>query len=72
MSRPYTDIIGEEISAPGWTWGSVESFDVEAMRTMYAVDAHKAGRPHRCVCRAETLLTALVELRSMTGKVELG
>ena len=43
MTKPYADIIGEEISAAGWTWGSVEYFDAAAMRFMYAVDAHKAG-----------------------------
>ena len=70
MTKPYTDMIGAEISAAGWTWGSVEYFDTEAMRTMYAVDAHKAATEHRCVVRAETLLTALMELQGMTRNAD--
>ena len=57
----YTDIIAAEIHAAGWSYGTV-SCEHEG-REMWKVDAHKDGK--RCVCHAETLLTAMMELKTM-------
>jgi hypothetical protein len=57
----YTDIIRAEIHGEGWSYGQVSFTDGE--RTMWKADAHKDGK--RCVCHAETLLRAMLELRGM-------
>jgi hypothetical protein len=59
----YTDIIATEI-AEGWSYGTVGF--LHDGREMWQADAHKDGK--RCVCHAETLLTAMMELRGMISK----
>jgi hypothetical protein len=52
----YTDIIAAEIHAEGWSYGTVGF--VQDGRQMWKADASKDGK--RCVCHAETLLTAML------------
>ena len=58
----YTDIIVAEIHVEGWSYGTVGF--MHDGREMWKADAHKDGK--RCVCHAETLLTAMMELKAMT------
>ena len=62
MTPTYTDIMAREIHAAGWSWGTVSY--VQDGRQMHVADArHVDG--WRCIARAESELTALVELREM-------
>ena len=65
MTKTYADMIAKELRADGWRYGELAHLD-EQGRLTYAVDVHKDG--HKCVARAETLLTAYVELQKLTGK----
>ena len=50
----YADIIGKELHATGWSYGDVAAVEGETL--VFVADAHRGE--HRCVARAETLLTA--------------
>ena len=60
----YIDIIAKEIRAEGWSYGTVGF--LQDGRETWKADAHKDGK--RCVCHAEMLLTALMELRGMVDQ----
>ena len=60
-----TDIIAAEIHNAGWSYGTTAYYDASRKKTSHVADAHKPDRM-RCVVRAETLKTALMELRAMT------
>lgn len=68
MAKSYAEIIADEIHAAGWSYGDTSYFDAEKGCLMHVADAHKDGQ--RCISRAETLLTAYIELQDMIRKVE--
>ena len=63
----YTDIICRELAERGWSYGHTRSIDAEG-RLLYVADARRRDG-HRYVARAETLLTAYMELRGMVAGV---
>ncbi len=56
----YWEIIADNLSKAGWSWGYVSAVDSEG-RTIWIVDAHR-DNGKRFVARAEEKLTAFVEL----------
>ena len=66
--RTYADMIADEIHAAGWSYGHTSYTDAQG-RLIFVADAHKPGRM-RCITRAETLLTAYMELRGMTATAD--
>jgi hypothetical protein len=58
----YWEIIADNLSKAGFSWGCVSALDCEG-RTIWIVDAHRDdGR--RFVVRADEKLTAFLELES--------
>jgi len=58
----YWEIIAENLSKAGWSWGGVSAVDSRG-RTIWIAGAHRdAGQ--RFVVRAEEKLTAFMELES--------
>jgi hypothetical protein len=55
----YWEIIADNLSKAGWSWGWVSAIDSEG-RTIWIVDAHRGGK--RFIVRADEMLTAFVEL----------
>ena len=55
----YGEIIADNLSKAGWSWGWVSALDLQG-RTIWIVDAHGYGK--RFIVRADELLTAFVEL----------
>ena len=55
----YWEIIADNLSKAGWSWGCVSAIDLEA-RTIWIVDAHGYGK--RFIVRADEKLTAFLEL----------
>jgi hypothetical protein len=55
----YWEIIADNLSKAGWSWGCVSALDCEG-RTIWIVDAHGYGK--RFIVRADEILTAFVEL----------
>jgi hypothetical protein len=60
----YWEIIADNLSKAGWSWGCVSAVDSRG-RTIWIADAHR-GDNQRFVVRADELLTAFVELESAT------
>jgi hypothetical protein len=60
----YWEIIADNLSKAGWSWGCVSTVD-SAGRTIWIADAHRDGK--RLVVRADEKLTAFLELESVTG-----
>jgi hypothetical protein len=58
----YWEIIAENLSKAGWSWGCVSALDSNG-RTIWIADAHR-GEGKRFVVRAEENLTAFLELES--------
>jgi hypothetical protein len=58
----YWEIIADNLSKSGWSWGCVSGVDSSG-RTIWIADAHCDGN-HRFVVRADEKLTAFVELES--------
>ena len=58
----YWEIIADNLSKAGWSWGYVAAIDCEG-RTIWIVDAHKDDGK-RFVVRADERLTAFLELES--------
>jgi hypothetical protein len=54
------EIIADNLSKAGWSWGCVSALDSEG-RTIWIADAHR-GDGKRFVVRADGKLTAFVEL----------
>ena len=67
MTKPYSDIIAEEMHKAGWSYGYTAAFIEGEM--LYVVDAHKDDG-HRYVVYAETLMTAFMELRKALNRLE--
>jgi hypothetical protein len=57
----YWEIIADNLSKAGWTWGCVSAVDSNG-RTISVADAHRDGQ--RFIVRAAEKLTAFVELES--------
>jgi hypothetical protein len=60
--KRYWEIIADNLSKAGWSWGCVSAVDSNG-RTIWIADAH-CDNGKRFVVRAEELLTAFVELES--------
>jgi len=58
----YWEIIADNLSKAGWSWGCVSAIDSNG-RTIFIADAHR-GDGKRFVVRADEKLTAFVELES--------
>jgi hypothetical protein len=53
------EIIADNLSKAGWSWGCVSALDRNG-RTIWIADAHRDGK--RFIVSADELLTAFVEL----------
>jgi hypothetical protein len=58
----YWEIIADNLSKPGWSWGCVSAVDSRG-RTIFVDAAHRSDGK-RFVVRADEKLTAFVELES--------
>jgi hypothetical protein len=58
----YWEIIADNLSKAGWSWGCVSAIDSSG-RTIFVADAHH-GDGKRLDVRADEKLTAFVELES--------
>jgi hypothetical protein len=58
----YREIVADNLSKAGWSWGCVSGVDSNGRRTFIA-DAHR-GDGKRFVVRADEKLTAFAELES--------
>jgi hypothetical protein len=57
------EIVADNLSKAGWSWGWVSAIDSNG-RTIWIADAHRDGK--RFVVRADEKLTAFIELESAT------
>ena len=61
----YWEIIADNLSKAGWSWGCVAAIDSNE-RTIFVADAHRDdGKPF--VVRADEKVTAFLELGSATS-----
>jgi hypothetical protein len=58
----YWEIIADNLSKAGWSWGCVATVDCEG-RTIFVADAHR-DNGKRFVGRGEEKLTAFLELEA--------
>jgi hypothetical protein len=58
----YWEIIADNLSKAGWSWGCVSAIDSNG-RTIFVADAHRDDGK-RFVVRADEKLTAFLELES--------
>ena len=56
------EIIADNLSKTGWSWGCLSALDCEG-RTIWIADAHR-GDGKRFIVRADEELTAFLELQS--------
>ena len=56
------EIIADNLSKAGWSWGCVSGVDSNG-RTIWIADAHR-GDSQRFIVRADERLTAFVELEA--------
>jgi hypothetical protein len=61
----YWEIIANNLSAAGWTWGVVSAVNTDG-KTVFVADAHRSDGK-RFIVRADELLTAFVELERAIG-----
>jgi hypothetical protein len=59
----YWEIVADNLSAAGWSWGCVSAVDCNG-RTIWIADAHRDDGK-RFVVPADEKLTAFVELESV-------
>src|SRR5438093_8973934 len=64
----YWEIIADNLSKAGWSWGYISAIDSEG-RTIWIADAHRCDGK-RYVVRADEKLTAFIELESATRLLE--
>ena len=64
--KRYWEIIADNLSQAGWSWGCVLAIDSNG-RTIWIADAHR-GDGKRFVVRSDEKLTAFVELESAARK----
>jgi hypothetical protein len=62
VAREYWEIIADNLSRAGWSWGCVSAIDSQR-RTIWIADAHR-GDGQRFVVRADERLTAFMELHA--------
>ena len=62
MPVKYWEIIADNLSKAGWSWGCVSAIHSNG-RTIWIADAHR-GDGKRFVVRADEKLTAFLELES--------
>jgi hypothetical protein len=63
----YWEIIADNLSKAGWSWGCVSAIDSNG-RTIWIVDAHRdTGR--RFVVRSDEKLSAFLELERITHEL---
>jgi hypothetical protein len=60
--KKYWEIIADNISEAGWSWGCVSAIDSNR-RTIWIADAHR-GEGKRFVVHADEKLTAFLELEA--------
>jgi hypothetical protein len=60
----YWEIIADNLSKAGWSWGCVSAIDPQG-RTIWIADAHR-GDGKRFVVHADQKLTAFLELERVT------
>jgi hypothetical protein len=58
----YWEIIADNLSKDGWSWGCVATVDRHGL-TIFVADAHRDDN-QRFVVRADEKLTAFVEIES--------
>jgi hypothetical protein len=58
----YWEIIADNLSKGGWSWGCVSAIDPNGL-TIWIADAHR-GDGKRFVVHADELLTAFMELEA--------
>jgi len=63
----YWEIIADNLSKAGWSWGCVSAVDSEG-RTIWIVDAHRDNGKRFVVC-ADEKLTTFLELESAVRAV---
>jgi len=63
------EIIADNLSAAGWSYGYVSVVDSEG-RTIWIADAHR-GDGRRFIVRADEILTAFLELESVIRRGQL-
>ncbi len=61
----YWEIIAENLSASGWSWGMTTVYDAHAGK-LFVIDAHRTDLRGRFVVRSDELLTAFLELERAT------
>jgi len=59
----YLEIIADNLSKAGWSWGCVSALDCEG-RTIFVADAHRDDG-QRLIVRADEKLTAFVESQAV-------
>ena len=59
--KRYWEIIADNLSKAGWSWGCVAAIDSQG-RTIWIADAHR-DNGKRFIVRADEKLTAFVELK---------
>jgi hypothetical protein len=64
----HWEIIADNLSKAGWTWGCVSAIDSNG-RTIWIADAHR-DNGKRFIERAEEKLTAFLELESAISAVK--
>ena len=62
----YWEIIADNLSKAGWSWGCVSAIDSNG-RTIWIADAHR-GDGKRFVVRADEKLTAFLNLNLHVGR----
>ena len=65
MQVKYSEIIADNLSKAGWSWGYVSAIDSSG-RTIWIADAHR-GDGKRFVVRAAAFLGLLRRARAPTG-----
>jgi hypothetical protein len=63
----YWEIIADNLSKAGWSWGCVSALD-SGGRTIWIADAHR-GDGKRFVVRVDEKLTAFIELELATRAI---
>ena len=58
----YSEIIADNLSKAGWSWGCVATVDSRRL-TIFVADAHR-GDGQRFIVRADEKLSAFIELES--------
>ena len=64
------EIIADDLSKAGWSWGCVSAINANG-RTMWITNAHR-GYGKRFIVRADEKLTAFMELEAATWTHSLG